>query len=433
MRIRLTRANEMKATNELNKRLHHTMTEIKQIKVTIPQTGIDAAHMAVDIAVSLQPSYTNHYTTKGVLYFHQLRDFKTKTPLLRALPDAVEICRKALGVYHKALETSREPNHFSMIGKIQANVTFLEIVKDLPCFNSDEGKFTMYLERRTVPHELENALSPDDRDYVQRLGTTTFDLLNELFGHVKLKKTTTYDENEGRGLNNAKIRASNLRRKFYEITGFDKKELSSDDNSLLLSLSPNQPPAVYQQNVQDILFMKDETPYSAWSLKEKPSVQELDNIVSEWVRKYPNSEWAHLFYYMIHFPIPNASLAPCNAAARESVKNCGRIVREKAGSGFRKSGAEYFLGKGIGLNAILSSQEFRWLETKWKTKTDFWRGKEPSERLERVQGRKEVGSKGIISYQGIQLHFDNTLYPNESKDDLWFYVGFTLAGPYAYD
>lgn len=84
-------------------------------------------------------------------------------------------------------------------------------------------------------------------------------------------------------------------------------------------------------------------------------------------------------------------------------------------------------------NAIISSQEFRWLETKWKTKTEFWRGKEPSQRLERVQGRKEVGSKGIISYQGIQLHFDNTLYPNESKDDLWFYVGFTLAGPYAYD
>ena len=50
-----------------------------------------------------------------------------------------------------------------------------------------------------------------------------------------------------------------------------------------------------------------------------------------------------------------------------------------------------------------------------------------------MQGRKEVGSKGIISYQGIQLHFDNTLYPNESKGDLWFYVGFTLAGPYAYD
>ena len=455
------RANEMDATNELNKRLHHTMTETREIKVTIPRTGIDAAHMAVEIAISLQPSYTNHYTTKGVLYLHQLRDFKTKTPSLRALPHAVEICRKALNVYDEAHKISREPNHFSMIGKIQANISLLEIVKDLPCVNSEEGKLEI---------GLENALSSDDNDYVQSLGTTTLDLLNELFERVKFKQATSYDENEIRGLNNAKIRASNLRRKFYEITGFDRKELSSDDNSLLLSLSPKQQPAVYQQKVQDILFMKDETPYSAWSkltdeeiskiyqllkslclrghgsykdmlicskaclqLKEKPPVHELDSIVSQWVQKFPNSEWAHLFYYMIHFPIPNGSLAPCNATAKESVKKCGRIVKEKAGSGFRKSGAEYFLGKGSGLNAILSSQEFRWLDTKWETKTDFWRGKEPSERLERVQGRKEVGCKGIISYQGIQLHFDNRLYPNESKDDLWFYVGFTLAGPYAYD
>lgn len=110
-------------------------------------------------------------------------------------------------------------------------------------------------------------------------------------------------------------------------------------------------------------------------LKQKPPVQELDNVVSEWVRKYPNLEWAHLFYYMIHFPIPNRSLAPCNATARESVENCGRIVREKAGSGFGKSGGEYFLDEGIGPDAILSSQEFQSLETKWKTKTEFWQAR----------------------------------------------------------
>lgn len=234
--------------------------------------------------------------------------------------------------------------------------------------------------------------------------------------------------------------------------------------------STNQELALYQQRVQDMLFFKDETPYSAWSnltdadvsfiyqclnylclrgrgshndmlicskaclhLKNRPPVDELDKIVKIWVEKFPNSEWAHLFHYMIHFPIPNGSLAPYSPSTKASVNKCASIVREKAGSGFRKSGAEYFLGKGKGLNAILSSQEFRWLETKWKTKTEFWRGKEPSERLERVQGQKEVGSKGIISYKGIQLYFDNTLYPNESKDDLWFYVGFTVAGPYAYD
>lgn len=462
------RAKEMDNQNELHKRLYNAMTKEHPVKVSMPATGIDAAHIAVDIAVSYQPSYSNHYNAKGVLYLFQLRDFKP--PLLRSLPEAIEICRKALGVYDKALQNSREPNHFSMIGKIQAIVSLLQILKDLPCFQFEDRKFTTYLKKGDVPPEMAEILSLNDQDYVQGLGSTTLDLLNELFGNVKLKQTTTYDENEIRGLNNAKIRASNLRRKFYEITGFDKRELNSEDYSVRLFPSTNQELILYQQRVQDMLFFNDETPYSAWSnlsdedvssiyqllkslclrgrgshndmlicskaclqLKDRPGVDELDEIVKIWVEKFPNSEWAHLFYYMIHFPIPNGSLAPYNSSTKASVNRCASIVREKAGSGFRKSGAEYFLGKGIGLNAILSSHEFRWLETKWKTKTDFWRGKEPSERLERVQGQKDVGSKGIISYKGIQLHFDNTLYPNKSKDDLWFYVGFTVAGPYAYD
>lgn len=462
------RANEMDEKDELHERLYNAMRKEHPIKLSMPRTGIDAAHIAVDIAVSCQPSYVNHYTTKGVLYLLHLRDFKP--PLLPSLPVAIEICRKALGVYDKALQNSREPNHFSMIGKIQAIVSLLQIIKDLPCFQFEFGRFTTYLKKGDAPPEVEEVLSLNDQAYVQGLCSTTLDLLNELFGNVKLKQTTTYDENEIRGLNNAKIRASNLRRKFYEMTGFDKRELTTEEYSVSHFSSTNQELALYQQRVQDMLFFKDETPYSAWStltdsdvsfiykllkpiclcgrgshndmlicskaclqLKNRPPVDELDKIVKSWVEKFPKSEWAHLFYYMIHFPIPNGSLAPYNADTKASVNKCASIVREKAGSGFRKSGAEYFLGKGIGLNAILSSQEFRWLETKWKTKTEFWRGKEPSERLERVQGQKDVGSKGIISYKGIQLHFDNTLYPNESKDDLWFYVGFTVAGPYAYD
>lgn len=462
------RVKEMDNQNELHKRLYKAMTKEHPIKLSMPRTGIDAAHIAVDIAVSYQPNYSNHYTTKGVLYLFQLRDFKPL--LLRSLPEAIEICRKALGVYDKALQNSREPNHFSMIGKIQAIVSLLQIVKDLPCFQFEVRKFTTFLKKGEVPPEMAEVLSLNDQDYVQGLGSTTIDLLNQLFGTVKLKQTTTYDENEIRGLNNAKIRASNLRRKFYEITGFDKRELNSEDYSVRLLTSTSQEHALCRQRVQDMLFFKDETPYSSWSnlsdwdvssiyqllrslclrgrgshndllicskaclqLESRPPVDELDKIVKIWVERFPNSEWAHLFYYMIHFPIPNGSLAPYNADTKASVSRCASIVREKAGSGFRKSGAEYFLGKGIGLNAIVSSQEFRWLETKWKTKTEFWRGKEPSERLERLQGQKDVGSKGIISYKGIQLHFDNTLYPNESKDDLWFYVGFTVAGPYAYD
>lgn len=460
------RAKSMDEQDELDKRLYSAMTKERPVKLPMPRNGIDAAHTAVDIAVFLQPSFTNHYTTKGVLYLSQLRDLKP-LPQLRSLPEAIEICRKALSVYDKALETSRGPNHFSMIGKIQAIISLLEIVKDLPCFQSEKN-FQAYLKKEDVPEEMGEVLSSDEQDYIQSLSSTTLEILNELFGNVKLKQTTTYDENEIRSLNNAKIRASNLRRKFYDITKFDKSELSSEEYSMSLSSTTVLELGLYQQKVQDILFIHDETPYSTWSKmfdkeveliyqllrslclrgngshndmlicskaclqrKERPPVDELDKIVSIWVEKVPRSEWAHLFYYMIHFPVPNGSLAPCNAKAKASIKKCATIVQEKAGSGFRKSGAEYFLGKGKGLNAFVSGHEFHTLNRKWKTKTDFWRGKEPSERLERVKGQKE--SKGIISYQGIQLHFDDTLYPKESKDDLWFYVGFTLAGPYAYD
>ena len=460
------RAIDMNKQNDLLERLHSAM--MKETRVELPESGIDAAHTAVDIAVSLQPKFTNHYTTKGVLYLLQLRDLKTAQS--RSVPKGIEICRKALSVYDKALEASREPNHFSMNGKLQAIISLLEIVKDLPCFQPDGIMFMAYLKKEKVPPEMQEVLSNEEQDYVQSLSRTTLDILNELFGNIKLKQTTTYDENEIRSLNNAKIRASNLRRKFYEITKFDKMELANEEYSMSLSSATNQDLTLYQQKVQDILFIRDETPYSTWSnltnsdvdriyqmlkflcfrgrgshndmlicskaclhLKDKPSVQDLDDLVSLWVKNFPNSEWAHLFYYMIHFPVPNGSLAPFTASVKESIKRCSKIVQEKAGSGFRKSGAEYFLGKGRGLDAIISGHEFQKLQTKWKTKTEFWRGREPTERLERVQGQKDLGSKGIISYQGIQLHFDNTLYPNESKDDLWFYVGFTFAGPYAYD
>ena len=467
--MRANSLNEEVDLRNLVERLYNAVEKESHEKPPVLLTGIDAAHMAVDIAISLQRTYTNHYTTKGVLYFLQLTDCK-HTPL-RSLAEAVQTCRKALEIYDKALATSKVPNHFSMIGKIEAIILLLEIVKS--CFHSDEKRFLRYLKEAEAPSELTGVLSLEDQGFVQCLPSTILDILNELFGNVKIKETTTYDENELRGLKNAKIRGSYLRRQFYQITGMDKSELSSEEYSMrLLSLTSltGEDLALCQQQVQDILYFKDETPYSTWSnldnrdaswiyqllkspclngygshndmlicskaclkLKDKPSIDELDRIVTKFVERFPNSEWANLFYYMIHFPIPNGGLAHCTSQTKESIKRCASIVQEKAGSGFRKSGAEYFLGKGIGLNAIVNSHEFQWLETKWKSKTHFWRGKEPSERLERVQGQKEPGRKGIISYQEIQIHFDNTRYPNESKDDLWFYLGFTVAGPYAYD
>ena len=467
------RLTQMDKQNDLLKRLFSAMNSAMKKeslgKLPTPTTGIDAAHAAVDIAVSLQPSLTNHYTTKGMLYLLQLSDYKPSS--YRTLSEAIEICRKAKCVHDKARETSRGRSHFSRIGEIQTIISLLGIVKDLPCFDSEDGKFMTYLkEEGGAPPELIEVLRPEDEEFIRTLSSSTLNVFNELFATLKFDQTTTYDENEIRRLSNAKIRASELRRKFYDIIGFDKKEFNIEEYSKGLLSSPKYDLALNQQEVLNILYFTDETPYSSWSnlddrnvnliyqllkpvcvsdcgthddmliylkaclqLKEKPQVDELDKIVTIFVDKFPDSVWAHLFNYMIHFPVPNGSLARCNSQTKESIKRCASIAQEKAGSRFRKSGAEYFLGKGIGLNAVVNSHEFQCLETKWKSKTHFWRGKEPSERLERVQGQKEPGKKGIISYQGIQIHFDESLYPNESKDDLWFYLGFTVAGPYAYD
>ena len=463
------RDSEMSENDDLHKRLYKVMTsENEQDPLPMPRTGLEAAHIAVDIAIHHQPNYSHHYVTKGVLYRWQLTEMKERPNLLLSLPGMIEICRKALEVYDKALTASYGQNHYSMIGKIQAIVSLLETVKSLPCFGNEDESFTRFLQTGEIPWVMADVLPLNEQEYVLSLSSTTLDLLNELFGYVKLKQATTYDENKIRGLNNAKIRASELRRTFYKITGYDRRQISVE-SSMPLSTTTNEEPALYQQIVQDVLFIRDETPYSAWSnlsdgdivsiynmlkplclhgyghhndllifskaclqLKERPPVDELEIIVSKWVTKFPNSVWAHLFNYMIHFPIPNGSLAPFNQNSKASIKKCESIVREKAGFGFRKSGAEYFLGKGRGLNAIVGGQEFRWFDRK-KTKTDFWRRKETTEKLERVQGQKDVTLKGVITYQGIQLHFDNTLYPNESKDDLWFYIGFSVAGPYAYD
>lgn len=466
------RANEMDPKDDLHNRLYTTMNKEVDSKLPMPETGIEAAHIAVDIAINQQPKYSHHYVTKGVLYLLQLRDFKPEElpNLPVSLLAVIDICRKALDVYDKALSTTHTLNLYSMIGKIQAIVSLLEIVKGLPSFRLEGERFTNYLKKTEVPREMEDLLTQEDHNYVQGLSTTTLDLFNELFRDVKLRQMTTYDENEIRGLSNAKIRASKLRRTFYAVTGFDRSELSNLEVPMPSSPLTRDAPALYQQIVQDILFKHDETPYSSWAnlsdadvsliynllkalclrgygshddllicckaclrLKERPSVEELDKTVSKWVAKYPNSEWAHLFNYMIHFPVPNGSLAAFSRSAKVSIKKCDKIVRDKTGIGFRRSGAEYFLGKGIGLYAIVTSQEFRWLETKWETKTDFWRSKEISEKLERVCGQKDVNFKGVITYQGIQLRFDDTRYPYESKDDLWFYIGFSVAGPYAYD
>ena len=74
---------------------------------------------------------------------------------------------------------------------------------------------------------------------------------------------------------------------------------------------------------------------------------------------------------MVHFPVPDKGLAAFNHEANESIKKCNQIVLEKTGKGFRKSSADYFLGKETGLYAIANSLQFPALETKGELKLTF--------------------------------------------------------------
>ena len=466
------RANAMDSKNEEHGRLYAAMVEESGMKLPMPKTGIEAAHVAVDIAIHQQPEYSHHYVTKGTLYLQQLRDFKPEEQSIppASIPDAIAVCGKALEVYEQALCTTHELKYYPMTGKVQIILALLKIVKGLPFFRFDGERFTNYLRTHVIPREMEDVLTKEQHVYIKNLSAITLDLLNNIFGHSKFRQMTTYGDKAIRGLINAKIRASKLRRTFYEVTGFDKSQISVADVSGPFKTLTRDNHALYQQFVQDVLFKHNETPYSTWlnlsdervsliyntlkalcargfgshddmlicckaclRLKERPSVEELDEIVRTWVSKYPNSEWANLFNYMIHFPAANKRLASFDHHANESIKKCTKIVLEKTGKGYRKSAAEYFLGKETGLYAIVNRQQFKSLESNGKGKTDFWRSKEISEGLERVCGQKDVNLNGVITYQGIQLRFDHTRYPKQSKDDLWFYVGFSLSGPYAYD
>ena len=436
---------------------------------SMPETGDQAAHVAIDIAINLQPKYRNHYTTKGVLYILRLRDLKAESghDLEALMPDVIDIGRKALEVYDHVIPGKHGHNLYSVIGKIQVIVLLLKIVKSLPCFYLENSSYTRYLEGGKIPTGMADVLPQEDHSFIQSLGQIFLDTLNELFQDVKYKLLTTCDENETRHLSCTNVRACKLRREFYEITEFDRSEIVDTQEDLL---SQAKEAALHlRQVVQDVLFRENETSYSAWCnlddeailriyhlLKQvfqrgrgnhddmvifcraclrlqqtKVPVEELESVVQKWVKRNPDSEWAHLFNYMIHFPIPNGSLATNTSEASKSVEKCWRNVRQRRGMGARKSATEYFLGNGMGLSAIVSRQQFPELEKNLESKTDFWRSEEVSETLLRVRGQKK--SKGIITYHGIQLHFDDSLYPRESKDDLWFYVGFSVAGPYAFD
>ena len=455
---------------------------IDQISTDSSASGFEVAHQVIDLAVTLQPTYAHHLVTKGTFFKTELQSklLETNRPdfASRNLQDFVEevinITKKGISLYNSALEKTPHDDGYlyAMIGKIQIIIILLEIFKNLPCFSvggqRPDESFKLYMTFGKHPEELNSTLSEDDLKYFLSLRTTPSQLLDELFEATEERRKQLLKKHKMQKIKNANRRGEFLRKKFYDVTKLDRTPLANNNR------------VSKEDIVQDILYKHEETSYSGWKKLDPETINQiyeyskqaiakettndkvmliyakaalkqsnvvLDDLsehVKNWCMKYPMSRWANLFNYMIKFPVPNGSLKANVPAVNHSIQICKSKTRFPPNE-YRKSSAEYFLGKGSGINAILPSHEFEDSSRKQQMKTanggrrrdvrdtQFWRSKDVYKKLERLCGQKVLGKRGVLDYKGVEIMFDNERYPKESRDDLWFCLGFTLNGPYAYD
>ena len=444
--------------------------------------GFAMAHQVIDHAISLQKDFVNHLVTKATFFKVELRNLYERAKEISSkneeskevMIEAISTTKKGIQAHDIALEKDPKGYLHAMVGKIETIIALLQIFKTHRCFtHSNEGpdeSFKNYITFGEHPDALKEILTDDDLNYFNSLATKTVQYINEFFEEIKFRGRR-YGKHRKQELLNAKIRAMEIRKKFYQVTlrnkrlvdygGRDKGALSdTNNNQAILNVSGWE-----EDIVHDLLYDCEETAFSTWkklksnqitsiysilnvaiskgpvskesmlifaraALEKKVTVDELLKHLQLWSKRFPESVWCHLFNYMIHFPVPNGALQSNVQIVKKSADFC-----KKRGPGiegrYRKSGAEYLLGKGMGLNVILSSHKVS--PDSVEHKSDFWRSLELYEKLERLRGEKVLGKTGVLSYRGIEIMFDNERYPKESRDELWFCLGFTLNGPYAYD
>ena len=426
--------------------------------------GFAIAHQVIDHAIDMQKSFVNHLVTKATFFkvklrdlYEQAKDISSKNEVSKEIMiEAISTTKKGIQAYDNALASPDGYLH-AMVGKIQTIVVLLQIFKTHSCFTQNnvgpDESFKNYITIGNHPAALKETLTEDDLGYFLSLANKVVQHLNEFFGELKLRKRQ-YGKHEAQELINAKIRAMALRKKFYQVTRRDQRNERIFNDT-----------GCKEDIVHDLLYKHEETPYSTWkklpadaiariyttlkhaipkgsvtrdsmvicaraALEANIAVDELVQHIQLWGRLFPTSVWCQMFNYMIHFPVPSGTLksnVPIVKQSADFCKTSGPRIRER----YRKSGAEYLLGRGIGLNVLLSSHKVS--PDSVEHKIDFWRSLELYEKLERLRGEKILGKKGVLSYKGIEIMFDNDRYPKESRDELWFCLGFTLNGPYAYD
>jgi hypothetical protein len=469
-----------KSIEPLVKRINEILQLSGQSLNCFATNGFAIAHQVIDHAINLQKSFVNHLVTKATFFkvelsslYEHAKDITTNNEESKnVMKEAINTTKKGIQAYDNALEKAPNGYLHAMVGKTETIIVLLRIFKTHHCFTeSDTGQdesFKNYITFGEHPVALKETLTEDDLNYFLSLANKVVQHLNEFFEEIKFRKSRYGRKHKKQDLINSKKRAMAVRKQFYQVTQRNRRIVVNDGNEEDIFPNQNNERIVHylgceEDIVQDLLFDYDETAFSTWkklpgvviariystlnaaiskgpvskesmlicaraALEENVKVDELLNHILLWYKHFPKSVWCHMFNYMIHFPVPSGTLKSNVKMVKQSADFCKKSgPRER----YRKSGAEYLLGRGVGLNIILSSHKVS--PDSVEHKSDFWRSLELYEKLERLRGEKVLGKKGVLSYRGIEIMFDNDRYPKESRDELWFCLGFTLNGPYAYD
>ena len=436
-------------------------------------TGYEAAVMAIDKAIDQEKDRSIFHTTKGLVYKLQLSPYKARPCSVEKLYEVIRTAQQSFEAFEVAKNCPMAfINWYAMIGKIEVCLDLLAIVKGSEVFKgyvlpADHKKvFREFMDGSDTPKEM-RGLDPDQIAFIRGREECIRRTLDDIFECEHL--TGRWDKKQRYEYQSAQARGARLRRKFVEVSDCQytidlaKKERKTESS-----------PELRRQMVEEMLYVQGEDPYSTWVafsdkdmseiarwLKPSCSVQrgrlntdtettvlmfvracvegrdvatlnggtkELIAIVNSWCSSKPKSAWAHLFQYMLYFPLPNPICTPDKEVVKQAINCCLTTIRNKQYAP-RKSRPRYFFGRGEGIAMIMSAAKIS-LDY-YENTTNFWRSKRVMASLIRLKGTKH--KFGQIMYQGIEVSFDNELYPKESKDWLWFYLGFTIQGPYAYD
>lgn len=438
-----------------------------------PRSGYDAAVAAIDRAIELIRDRSSFHTTRGLVYKLQLTPYKSRLCSADELIRAVRLTQIACMAFHKAREYDTFSNWHPLIGEIEVCLDLLRLVKDLiykDVIYKDSGRdssFRSFLDNKSCPGLMKD-WDAEDLSFVRLSEQRIADNLDEIFEREHFTKSETRLHSRGRHL--AQLRGSRLRADFIkvcEIARIANPTVQPDQIDLELE---------HRRRLADLVLQdRGETPFSAWDafallqddlmkiaellgpcvVNGRPAVHadatlvmivracielrensplsssEIVSLVNSWCSTNPSSKWAHFFQYIFYFPLPSPICLPDKDVVRSAVGRCRNIIEEhlKLRHPPRRSRAMYFACQnGSGLNVLIPPHQF---SRRFADRNEFWRHSKTRAILLRMKGEKV--KYGTILCEGIEIKFDNDLYPNESQDTLYFYLGFTTQGPYAYD